>query len=95
MHQKWSAAFEARIRNWAGLTRLDSRGMIGGRRIIPEGVNKGPYHRYNLIERQVYFSAYHISSVTAPDYAAALNKYKPGLYDRICNVKLFPGTHFC
>lgn len=77
MHQKWSAAFEARIRNWAGLTRFDSRGMIGGRRIVPEGVNKGPYHRYNVYERQVYFSAYHISSVTAPDYAVALNKYKP------------------
>ena len=77
MHQKWSAVFEARIRNWAGLTRLDSRGMIGGRRIVPGGVDKGPYHRYNIFEKQVYFSAYHISSATSPEYATALNKYKP------------------
>ena len=33
-HQRWSAAFEARIRHWAGLDRQMARGMIGGRRII-------------------------------------------------------------
>jgi phenylacetate-CoA ligase len=77
MHQKWSAAFESRIRNWAGLSRFDSRGMIGGRRIIPDGISKGPYYRYNSVEKQIYFSAYHISPETAADYASALVKYKP------------------
>jgi len=77
MHQKWSAAFEARIRNWAGLNRFNSRGMIGGRRVVPEGVSHGPYYRYNSVEKQVYFSAYHIASITATDYANAFYKYKP------------------
>lgn len=77
MHQRWSAAFEARIRNWAGLSRFDSRGMIGGRRIVTEGISKGPFYRYNSIEKQIYFSAYHISSANSGDYAFALNKYKP------------------
>ena len=77
MHQRWSAAFEARIRNWAGLTRFDSRGMIGGRRVVPDGVGDGPFYRYNFFEKQVYFSAYHISPRTAQDYAYALTKYKP------------------
>jgi len=77
MHQRWSAAFEARIRNWAGLSRLNSRGMIGGRRVVPDGAVKGHYYRYNSVEKQIYFSAYHISSSTAADYAFALNKYKP------------------
>jgi len=77
MHQRWSAAFEARIRNWAGVSRFDSRGMIGGRRVVPDGAVKGPYYRYNSVEKQIYFSAYHISSSTAADYAFALNKYKP------------------
>lgn len=77
IHQRWSAAFEARIRNWAGLSRLNSRGMIGGRRVVPDGAATGPYYRYNSIEKQIYFSAYHISSSTAADYAFALNKYKP------------------
>jgi phenylacetate-CoA ligase len=77
MHQRWSAAFEARIRNWAGVSRYESRGMIGGRRIIPYGTAKGPYHRYNSAEKQIYFSAYHISTATAPNYASALERYRP------------------
>lgn len=75
MHQKWSAGFEARIRNWAGLTRRSSRGMIGGRRILPEGQGKPPYYRYNFIEKQIYFSAYHISKQTAENYVEAMRKY--------------------
>jgi phenylacetate-CoA ligase len=77
MHQRWSAAFEARIRNWAGVTHLDGRGMIGGRRIVPDGESKGPFYRVNYSEKQVYFSAYHISPETGPDYARALGKYRP------------------
>lgn len=77
MHQKWSAAYEARVRNWAGINRYNSRGMIGGRRIVVKGLAEGPYHRYNIFEKQIYFSAYHISASTVKDYASALWKYKP------------------
>jgi len=76
MHQRYTAASESRSRNWARITRHDSRGMIGGRRVVPEGTSKGPYFRYNWSERQVYFSAYHISADTASDYAEAIRKYK-------------------
>lgn len=75
MHQKWSAGFEARIRHWAGVNRKNSRGMIGGRRVLPEGQGKPPYYRYNFIERQVYFSAYHISKNTATQYLKGMQKY--------------------
>ncbi len=75
-HQKWSAAFEARVRNWAGVTRFDSRGMIGGRRVVPDGIAKAPFYRYNYIEKQVYYSAYHISPTNASDYVEAMWKYK-------------------
>lgn len=77
MHQQWTAAFESRIRNWAGLTIQDGRGMIGGRRVVPEGENTGPFYRYNLFERQIYFSAYHINKKNSADYVFAINKYKP------------------
>jgi phenylacetate-CoA ligase len=76
MHQRASALYEARVRNWAGVSRFDPRGMIGGRRIIPDGESRPPYYRYNFVEKQLYFSAYHISKQTAPDYAAGLLKYK-------------------
>ena len=67
-HQRWSAAFEARIRYWANLDRHMARGMIGGRRVIPNAEARPPYYRYNWFEKQTYFSAYHISPHTAVDY---------------------------
>jgi len=76
MHQRWFAIFEARIRNWAGVTSFTPRGMIGGRRIIPGAIGKAPFYRYNYFEKQVYFSAYHINSANAGDYFKALKKHK-------------------
>lgn len=76
MHQKWSAAFEARIRNWAGLSIKDGRGMIGGRRIISDANASAPFYRYNFFEKQVYFSAYHISPISAPNYVDGMMKHR-------------------
>lgn len=76
MHQRWSAAYEARVRHWAGVDRLMARGMIGGRRILPDSQAKPPYYRYNFFEKQVYFSAYHISPDTVSDYLEAIKKHK-------------------
>lgn len=77
MHQKISALYETRCRHWAGVNYKDSRGMIGGRRVVPDGEAKPPYYRYNFIEKQLYFSAYHISKNTAKDYFNGIEKYKP------------------
>jgi len=75
-HQQWSALFEARIRHWAGVDRLHPRGMIGGRRVKPDANSNPPFHRYNAVEKQVYFSAYHISPNTVPFYVAAIQQHK-------------------
>lgn len=75
MHQRWTAIFENRVRNWAGVGSNIPRGMIGGRRVLPGAENKAPFHRYNIFEKQVYFSAYHISAGNAPHYAKAIKKY--------------------
>ncbi len=75
MHQRWSAIFEARIRHWAGVDRFTSRGMIGGRRILPNAASQPPFYRYNFFEKQVYFSAYHISEANAANYVKGINKY--------------------
>jgi len=76
MHQRWSAAFEARVRYWAGLSINNARGMIGGRRIVLDGNAKGPYYRYNMVEKQVYFSAYHINAENAQDYLNGMIKHR-------------------
>ena len=75
MHQRWSAVFESRIRNWAGLSIKNPRGMIGGRRVVVGSKINGPLYRYNFIEKQVYFSAYHISPHTATNYLKGIQKY--------------------
>jgi phenylacetate-CoA ligase len=67
-HQLWNAAYEARVRNWAGVTSKMARGMIGGRRIINSNKPKEPYYRYNISEKQTYFSAYYINENTAENY---------------------------
>lgn len=75
MHQRWMAIFEARVRNWAGVNSFEPRGMIGGRRVLAYAANKPPFYRYNYFEKQVYFSAYHISKQNATDYLHGMQKH--------------------
>lgn len=75
-HQRINAAMEARVRNWAGITFRDPRGMIGGRRILPKAEAGSPFYRYNFFENQTYFSAYHISEANALSYLKGIKKNK-------------------
>jgi len=71
------AAYEARVRKWAGVNYRMSRAMIGGRLVVPKADSNPPFWRYNFAERQLYMSAFHISPNNTPEYAKALNFYKP------------------
>ncbi len=75
MHQKWTAGYEIRVKNWAGVNKNMVRGMIGGRRILPSANAKPPYYRYNFFEKMVYNSAYHISKETAANYVEGMKKH--------------------
>jgi phenylacetate-CoA ligase len=75
--QRFAAAREARSYNWAGTSIRRPRAMIGGQPIIPTAAAEPPYHRYNFAERQVYFSAYHISPATVGAYVAGFNRHRP------------------
>jgi len=77
MHQAWSAAYEARVRRWAGVHHEMSRAMIGGRLVVPSAHATPPFWRYNAAERQLYLSAFHIAPSHAADYVAALNRCRP------------------
>jgi len=82
---KWSvetdrlnaAAYESRVRRWAKVDYKMSRAMIGGRLVVPRGDAQPPFWRYNLVERQLYMSAFHISPANVPDYVRALNRFQP------------------
>lgn len=99
VHQIWNAAYETRVRNWAGVDYMMNRGMIGGRRVLPSAIGKAPYYRYNAAEKQTYFSAYHISAKTVPNYVEGLKRngveylvgYAMSIYilaDFILNLKI-------
>jgi phenylacetate-CoA ligase len=43
--------------------------------VEPDPLSRGPYHRYNAAERQVYLSPFHLSADTAPSYVKALETH--------------------
>lgn len=95
MHQRWRAAFEARIYNWAGITHNDSRGMIGGRLVVPGGDEANPpFYRYNFFEKQIYFSIYHIRKQNAWNYLEAIKKYKPNFMTGYAASNFLLATYF-
>ena len=75
MHQKWTAGYEVRVKNWAGVSKNMVRGMVGGRKILPKADSPPPYFRYNFFEKMVYFSAYHISKANVKNYVHGIKKH--------------------
>jgi phenylacetate-coenzyme A ligase PaaK-like adenylate-forming protein len=78
-HRHFFAAREVRSFGWAGSSMKVPRSMLGGRMIVPSAQSRGPVYRYNLAERQVYFTAYHLSPRNVPSYVEGLNRYRPSL----------------
>lgn len=67
---------EARSANWAGTSFREGRATFSGRIVVPDPNSKGPFHRFNKVENQVYFSAFHLSPANAPQYVEALRRHK-------------------
>ena len=76
-HRRFMAAYEARVRRWAGVGYGDRRVMIGGRLIVPAQDRRGPFWRTNWAEHQLYMSAFHIGPDTALRYAQAIVRFAP------------------
>jgi phenylacetate-CoA ligase len=75
MIQQYWAIMEIMIRKVAGVAQEMPRAMTGSRPIKRGDDNQPPYWRYNRRWKQLYFSSYHISKKTAPEYIKALRKY--------------------
>ncbi|MBO6974263.1 MAG: phenylacetate--CoA ligase family protein [Prochlorococcus marinus CUG1435] len=88
-HQLWSAAFEVRIREWAGVSKEDARGTIGGRRVVPTYKTKPPFYKYNIFEKQLYFSAYHINENTINNYFEGISRFCPDYLTGYANSIFF------
>lgn len=69
------AVREVRSAGWAGVSFGLPRGTFSGRLAVPDANSTGPYHRFNLFERQVYLSPFHLRRETVRAYVDALRKH--------------------
>lgn len=70
------AVREARSAQWAGVSFNLPRATFSGRMAEPNPESKGPFYRFNMVERQVYFSPFHLRPDTARFYVDALRKHR-------------------
>ncbi|MEX0768124.1 MAG: hypothetical protein WD029_06610 [Microthrixaceae bacterium] len=71
------ATYEARCRSWAGVKLGQRMASFHGQPIIPASQQGGPYWRRNLAFNQLYFSVYHLNSITVPAYLNQLEQFQP------------------
>ena len=66
---------EARSAGWAGVSFRLPRATFSGRMVEPNPSSSGPFYRFNVVERQVYLSAFHLRRETAPAYVEAIRRH--------------------
>lgn len=71
------AARDARYHTFAGVGWHLPRATFSGRLVEPDPSSRGPFHRYNHAERQLYFSPYHLADANAGPYLDALWRHRP------------------
>ncbi len=72
----WYALFEARWRNWYGVSRHDRWAILGGQLVIPSAQRRPPYWVWNAAFRQLYLSSYHLSATTVTHYVEAMRRQR-------------------
>lgn len=70
-------AFIRRHWGWAGFGINDTRITLRGNVIVPLSQKKKPYWRYNLSEKQIFFSSYHMSDKTLGQYLNKIVEISP------------------
>ena len=69
-------AFLLRQRTWANIAPREPRVTFQGPRIVPTQRGEPPYWTYNVLERQVLMSIFHLSAKTAPSYLDFLRRHR-------------------
>lgn len=73
--QRSLAMRETRSCGWANVSFKIPRATFSGRMVEPDPESKGPFYRFNMAEKQVYFSAFHLRPETASFYVQALKDH--------------------
>lgn len=66
-----------RYRRWHGIPFDAWCGYFGGRSVVPVGIERPPFWRYNLRMRQILFSGYHMSPDNLSAYVDELRRRRP------------------
>jgi phenylacetate-CoA ligase len=72
----WYALFEARCRNWHGVSRHDRWAILGGRLVVPTYTRRPPFWVWNHPLNQLYMSSYHLAGDLISHYLEALSRYR-------------------
>lgn len=72
--RRWYAMFEARWRNWYGVSRHDNWAILGGQLIAPIERRRPPYWVWNAGMRQLYLSSYHLAPDAIPSYLEEIER---------------------
>ncbi len=72
----WYALFEARCRNWNGISRHDRWAMLGGQLVVPFEQKRPPFWVWNAASKQLYLSSYHLSSPNLSAYLQAIHEHQ-------------------
>jgi phenylacetate-CoA ligase len=67
-------AQDRRQKIWGGMSQGDWIGMFLGRVVVPPGQQRPPYWRANVVQREVWFSSFHMSERSLPSYVAEIRR---------------------
>lgn len=70
-------AFFTRLREWYGVGKGDKRATFLGRVVVSSNKNEPPFWVYDLVQRNLIMSAYHLSDDKLVYYYEKLIKFKP------------------
>ena len=73
---RWYSLFEARVREWYGVSRANRWANIGGQVVVATGVRRPPFWVWSEGLRLLYLSSYHLEPETARDYLSALRDHR-------------------
>lgn len=68
-------ALAERQRSWAGISPREWRITLFGARVVPPGRLRPPFWVYNLFEKQILMSIFHLSPACMPDYISFLSSH--------------------
>lgn len=82
----WNGLFEARARGWHGVTRHENWATLGGKQVVPAGIQRPPFWVWNQPMRQLYLSATHVSRQNVKAFMDALRCY------RVTHMVVYPSS---